>query len=159
MKTQQFDCYAAEAALGDGRAFRGVDEAQRWVDDLRDTPWWQLQGYGLHVLRIEVGLADARKLGKDAVAVGWYERSKNAGRVEFKRSALNESTVLHEVAHVLASAVHGSKSHDPAWARTYLTLVSCVIGPDAYVTLQRSFDAHGVDYDAPPAPATSGIAL
>lgn len=145
--TQQDECYVAELALGSGRSFADYDAAQRWVDDLRDTPWWHLQGFSLYVLRIEVG--PATRLAREFAGVGWFEREKSAGRIELKRDALDERTILHEVAHVLASAVHDSKSHDPAWARTYLTLVSSVMGPDAYLALQRSFDQHGVDYDAP----------
>lgn len=157
MKTQQLDCYAAEGGLDNGPTFRDVAAAQKFVDDLRDTHWWQLQGYSLHVLRIEVGAAT--KLSDRFSGVGWYDDDKNAGRIELKPAGLNTRTVLHEVAHVLASAVHKSKSHDPAWARTYLTLVSCVMGPDAYLALQRSFDAHGVDYDAPRPAKAGAIAL
>lgn len=155
-RTQQFDCYAAEGGLESGPTFPDWDAAQRWVDDLRDTPWWNLQGFSLYVLRIEVG--PATKLSNKFAGVGWYEDDKNAGRIELKRCGLNTRTVLHEVSHVLADAVYKSTGHDPAWARTFLTLVSCVMGPDAYLALQRSYDAHGVDYDAPTSRA-GGIPL
>lgn len=155
MRTQQFDCYAAEGALGDGRTFRDVAEAQRFVDDLRDTHWWHLQGYSLHVLRIEVSLSRSTKFN----GIAHWEADKSAGAIGLTRTGLRERTVLHEVAHVLATAIHGSKSHDPAWARTYLTLVSYVMGSDAYLALQRSFDAHGVDYDAPRPVQAGAIAL
>jgi hypothetical protein len=156
MKTQQAQCYDAQAnaALSTGEIFADVADAQRWVDELRDTSWWHLQGYSLRVLRIEVGLTRGKFAG-----VGWFEADKNAGRIELRSDALNACTALHEVAHVLAQAIHGSKLHDPAWARTFLTLVSCVLGSDEYLTLQRAFDAHGVDYDAPRSAQAGAITL
>lgn len=142
MITQQQECYAAEAALRNGRAFMSVEEVQTFVDSLREERWWTLQGYGLKVRRIEVGKSNSRKHS----GVGWFEEDAKAGRIELSGTGLNMRVVLHEVAHVLASAQHGSKSHDPWWARTYLTLVSYVMGTESYLTLQTAFDAKGVDY-------------
>lgn len=149
MITQQQDCYAAEVAADNGRRFGSVAEVQTFVDGLRDTPWWTSQGFHLKVLRIEVGSSRSKKFG----GVGWFDKDANAGRIELTKYGLCERVVLHEVAHVLAQAIHGSKSHDPWWARTYLTLVSCVMGAEAYLTLQASFDLHGVDYDVPLTPS------
>lgn len=142
--TQQEQCYAAQSALLPGRSFASVGEAQRFVDALRDEPWWTGQGYHLRVLRIEVGASRSRKFN----GVGWFEEGVNAGRIELTKTGMTERTVLHEVAHVLACAIHGSKSHDPWWARTYLMLVYWVMGAEVYRTLQSAFDAQGVDYDA-----------
>lgn len=157
MRTQQLDCYAAEAGLDVGTRFVDVGAAQRFVDGLRDTPWWQLQGYSLHVLRIEVHPAH-HAVTRWAAQSTWYP-SKSAGKIDVTQNGLNTLVLLHEVAHVLADAIHRSTGHDPAWARTFLTLVSYVMGSDAYLALQRSFDAHGVDYDAPRAPQAGAIAL
>lgn len=152
--TQQQQCYAAETALDTGRTFASVDEAQAWVDALRDEPWWHLQRFSLAVLRIEVGLIDRRKARRCA-GVGWYEKEMSAGRIELDRDALNARVALHEVAHVLASAMYDSTSHDPAWAMTYLTLVSYVLGSEEYLKLQRAFDELGVNYDV--VPKSSGV--
>lgn len=146
--TQQQECYAAETVLGIGDVFTDVTAAQTWVDNLRNEHWWHLQGYSLAVLRIEVGSARGN-------SIGWYEKEKSAGRIELASSQLNKVTVIHEVAHILAMSMHGSKTHDPAWARTYLTLVSCVLGPDDYLKLKGSFDEHGVNYDV--TPKSSGV--
>lgn len=143
MITQQQECYAAESDVSRGRVFDTVAEAQRFVDSLRDERWWTTQGYHLAVSRIEVGAAGKGKKN----SVGWYEKDKGAGRIELTTHGLCMRVVLHEVAHVLASARHGSKSHDPWWAKTYLTLMSYVMGTDAYLTLQAGFNARGVDYD------------
>lgn len=141
MITQQHACYAAEDSLERGKLFKSVADVQRFVDAMRDERWWILQRYPLYVIRIEVGAA------KGTSSVGWFDKDKGAGRIELVAQHLDTKTVLHEMAHVLASAVHRSKSHDPWWARTYLTLVSCVMGPEAYLALRNAFDAKGVDYD------------
>lgn len=154
-KTQQLDCYAAQEALPRGQAFASLEEVQRWVDDLRDTPWWHLQGYSLHVLRIEV---QPYRSAKFAGCAQWCKED-NCGVIALTPDGRTVRTVLHEVAHILADAAHDSTGHDPAWARVFLTLVSCVMGPDAYVTLRESFDAHGVSYDAGTPAASSTFAL
>jgi putative metallohydrolase (TIGR04338 family) len=156
-KTQQLQCYAAEVGVPDGSRFRDVAEAQRFVDELRDEPWWHLQGYSLAVLRIEVH--PASRTNQQWHGVSQWFPDKSAGLVELSPSGLSTRVVLHEVAHVLADSALASTGHDPAWARTYLTLVSCVMGPDAYLKLRESFDAHGVDYDAARTHGASGIAL
>lgn len=143
MKTQQQECYSAEATVDNGRRFASAAEVQEFVDGLRDKLWWTAQGYHLAVLRIEVGTSRSTK----HAGVGRYEKEAGAGRIELTSHGLCMRVVLHEVAHVLAQAQHGSKSHDPWWARTYLTLVSLVMGTDAYLTLRAAFDLHGVDYD------------
>lgn len=143
MKTQQDECYAAERRLERGRLFDSIEDAQRFVDELRDAPWWHAQQFDRHVLRIEVE-ATGRGVTRSG---GSFDKAASAGLVELAPHGMHTREVLHEVAHVLARAVHGSQSHDPWWARTYLTLVSCVMGAEAYLTLQRSFDEQGVDYD------------
>ena len=155
MITQQQDCYKAEAVAPYGRRFMSVAEVQSFVDSLRDEPWWTAQGYGLKVPRIEVGKSNSKK----HAGVGWFDADLGAGRIELTGAGLHMRVVLHEVAHVLSMAIHGSKSHDPWWARTYLTLVSYVMGGDAYLTLQASFDVHGVDYTVPSSGRPGVIAL
>lgn len=155
MKTQQQECYAAQAALPDGRRFASVAEVQRFVDELRDRLWWTAQGYHLAVLRIEVGATRSKKFN----GIGWFDREAKAGRIELTPEGLTMRTVLHEVAHVLSVAQHGSKSHDPWWARTYLTLVSLVMGTEPYLALRSAYDATGVDYDVTTATRPGVIAL
>ena len=79
--------------------------------------------------------------------VGWYEPHNRAGACEMLPCHWNELVVLHELAHVLASARFGSTSHDPAFARVYLELVALVMGPSAYVPLYEAFEQHGVNHD------------
>ena len=142
-KCQQYELYAAEGAAPTGRRFDSLEDIQVFVDQLRDTWWWRSLGYWI-VERVEVG--KARNGGRGG-SVGWYEKEMNAGRMEMAPVHWTELIVLHELSHVLAEALYDSKSHDPAFARTYLQLVFCVMGDEAYQALQSSFDRNGIVYD------------
>lgn len=139
MPTQQFTLYDAEETTGHGRTFASLAEIQTYVDELRDTEWWS-RLYWM-IAKVEVGTS--RKWHE---SVGWFDRDKNAGRMEMGHRHRTELDVLHELSHVLAKARHGSDSHDPTFARTYLETVYLVRGSDAYLELQAAFDRAGIDY-------------
>lgn len=122
------------------------------MDGLRDLPYWE-RNYP-QVLRVEtfVRASNAR-----SSAAYWAERL-GAGLVELAPRHLCELIVLHEVAHVLASARYGSRSHDPWFARVYLELVYEVLGSEAYSALRERFDVNGVDYDVDQS-VPAGVAL
>lgn len=141
MKTQQFDLYAAEREVNVGRTYDLV-QIQVLLDDLRETPWWTERF--AKVRRVEAG--PARLGGRDG-SVGWFEEAMGAGRIELAPAHRNELSICHELAHVLAQAVHGSKSHDPYFARTYLELVYFVMGAAAFQALYHAFESHGIDHD------------
>lgn len=145
MRTQQYDLYASERGVQDGPVFASVADVQVWLDDLRDTWWWE-RWLTDSVKRVEVGIG---RPGPGVAGVGWYERPKLAGRMEFARGAeLNERRLVHELSHVIASARRDSKSHDPWFARVYLELTYLIRGSDRYLELRQAFDAHGIDYEA-----------
>lgn len=141
VRTQQDEIYAAEAEVAHrGRTFTSENAAQAWVDSLRETWWWQ-RFFWRGPARTEVYW---RSRGSDSV--GKYDKANDAGILEMLPSHRNELFILHELAHVLAAALNGSKAHDPFFARTYATLVYLVLGSDAWLELQESFDKHGIDY-------------
>jgi hypothetical protein len=145
VREQQDALYAAEREVHNGPVFPDVAAVQRWLDDLRETWWWE-EWIGERVLRVEAGIGNP---GKTAAGVGAYYPDRLSGRLEFKPGAeLNERRCVHELAHVIASAVCHSKSHDPWFARVYLELTYLIRGPIAYQELQRSFDRYGIDHDA-----------
>lgn len=154
-RCQQEELYAAERGVDHGRQFDSIEAIQVFVDGLRDERWWFAQGFWT-VERIEVGRPSKRN-ERDG-SVGWYEKAMNAGRIEMAQVHWDELTVLHEVAHVLADALHNSEAHDPYFARIYLTLVSCVMGPQVYTRLRNSFDRRGVIHD-PHTTTTNPFAL
>lgn len=138
MPTQQYALYASEEAAPRGRQFRTVPEVQAYLDELRDRPWWPER-----ILRVEAG--PARQSGR--CSVGWWQEEKQAGRVEMLAEHMYHQAILHELAHVVAAAMHRSKAHCPHFARTYLELVYREMGPDAYRTLWDSFESHGIKHD------------
>lgn len=145
MRTQQLDLYAAEREIHDGPVFRDVRAVQEWLDDLRETWWWE-EWIGERVLRVE---AARGRPGPHAAGVGSYYPERLSGRLEFAKGAeLNERRCVHELAHVIAAATHNSKSHDPWFARVYLELTYLIRGTAAYQELLAAFDRHGIDHDA-----------
>lgn len=139
-RTQQFDIYAAEVGLDRGRAFDSVDEVQAFVDDLRETWWWP-RWYD-RLARVEVGPARSRRK-----AVGWYDHEMGAGRIEVPPAMRTELTIVHELSHVVAEVYHGSKSHDPAFAREYARLTYLVRGSAAWLRLYDAYTGYGIEYD------------
>lgn len=134
---QQDTVYAAEAELKGVHefAFEDIAEVQRFLDGLREQRWWP----------ILIGRVEAYKRRGGGRSVGWYEPAKHAGGMEL--ATLKMTTVLHELAHVLAEALHGSHAHDPWYCREMLQLVYRVLGSDAYVLLRSAYEQHGVIHD------------
>lgn len=139
MSCQQYELYAAEGGVPKGRTFGSIEEIQKYVDDLRERPWWILE-YG-KVLKVEV--AKSRAKG----SVGGFYPEKNAGRIEMAECHWNELYVLHELAHVLAKARHQSQAHCPYFARVYLEMVSREMGPETYTKLYEAFENHNIEHD------------
>lgn len=135
---QQDELYSAERSITQGFEFHSVDEVQEYVDQMRDTPWWERnfsQVRRVEVIRWQKGKADGGGYAGDGIGVvPWHP-------------AWHELIVVHEVTHALASARFQSHAHDPWFARVYLEAVWTYMGPDAYVALRRAFGKHGVDHD------------
>lgn len=136
---QQFELYAAEGTADRGQRIAPGD-LQAWVDDLRELPYWQ-RNYE-EVLRVE---AHVLRSDKDGSVGGWFPEN-GCGQIEMAPCHLTELYVLHEVAHVLASARYSSHAHDPWFARTYLELVSARLGGAVYEELYQAFTARGIDH-------------
>lgn len=141
MNCQQDKLYAAERQVPVGGHFHTVGAMQRWVDDMRDTWWWQL--WYPNVRRVDVHPRD----GRCSCSVGAFNAANRSGIVEMLRVHWTELVVIHELAHVLADARHGSHSHDPAFARVYLELVALIMGPATYSQLYDQFEAAGIQHD------------
>jgi hypothetical protein len=135
---QQFQLYAAEGVVR-GQAI-APDHLQRWVDGLRDLPYW-LRNFP-QVLRIETHV---RRSSREGSVGGWYPKD-GCGVIEMAPVHLTDLYVIHEVTHVLAHARYDSHAHDPWFARTYLELVHARLGSERYLELARSFDRAGIDY-------------
>lgn len=139
---QQYELYASEGGVEQGREFKTEAELQAWVDGLRENVWWER--FYPQVRRVECGFVSG---GKGSVGA-WF-KDKGAGRIEMAPGHRNELVVCHELAHVLADARYGSQAHCPWFARVYLELVYLVMGWATWDSLHRSFDAHDVEHDPP----------
>lgn len=140
LHTQQDELYAAEESVTTrGMTFATSREAQVYLDALRDTWWWQ-KFFWKAPARTEIYW----KARGDSV--GSYDKAKDAGLLEMVPAHRNELFILHELAHVVAEALHGSHAHDPYFARTYAVLVYCVLGSDAWLQLQRGYEAQCIEY-------------
>lgn len=140
-KTQQDAVYAAEGVASAALPPQAMSlaEAQDFVDNLlNNADWWDAEAP--EVYRVEVGPARSR-----TKSIGWYERDKNAGRIELAPPGRNPLTICHELAHVFCEAKGFAKVHNPGWARCYLTLVYRVMGSEAYKALWYAFQAEGVE--------------
>jgi putative metallohydrolase (TIGR04338 family) len=140
---QQFELYASEASIPRGREFTSVEEMQRWVDDLRENPWWER--FYPQVLRVEAVFKPS-----GSCSCGGWTPSMGGGRIEMLPCHRNELVVCHELAHVLAAARFKSKAHCPWFAKTYLELVYLVMGTEAWTALRESFVAGGISFNPDP---------
>lgn len=136
--TQQEQVYAAERNLDLGHEFKTIDEARAFVDQLREQWWWDY--FYEKIEDVEVHPIRARR------SQAHWDEHERAGMIELAPHGRNVKTITHELAHVVAGALRGSSAHDPAYARTYACLTYLISGSDAWLQLQASFDAHGVDY-------------
>lgn len=137
MSCQQYELYAAEECFEHDRP---VEDLQGFVDAMREHDWWDRNFP--NVLGIE-----AHVDGRRASSVGFFDDAARGGLIDMAPKHVTELFTCHEVAHVLASARYGSKSHDPYFARTYLELVCTVMGSAAYVELRAAFDQARIDYE------------
>jgi putative metallohydrolase (TIGR04338 family) len=137
---QQFELYAAEATISGGRTFASEKELQEYVDELRESDYWQ-RNFD-KVQRID---AFAHPPSWRSGSVGGM-RDDVIGQIEMAPVHMCELFVIHEVSHVLAEARYGSHSHDPWFARTYLELAYTALGSETYAVLVAAFDRGGIDH-------------
>lgn len=149
IRCQQDAVYRAEASfMPRGRHLADEDALQRYVDDLRDLPWWEANCPGLE--RIDAQVLPTSKHGSVGTLVDGF------GFIEMSPMHMTGLFVLHEVAHVVAAVRYGSTSHDPWFARTFLELLS-LVEPQCYMPLYLAFKKEGVDFEVQA--SGGGIAL
>lgn len=141
MPTQQAALYAAEDEIFEGVYFTSLEHVQEWIDGLRDIWWWEARVP--QVLKIDVHPANVGERDQ-----AWYDESTRTGIIEFATPIPSMRSVVHELAHVLAQARHGSQSHDPWYARILLELTYLLRGIPTYEALFAAFVRHGIDFDA-----------
>lgn len=117
----QLSVYAAEdaALAGRGRRFRHLGEVRAYVDELVAGDWWADRWP--EVDAIGVGRSRSRRFTGYALQ----------GCAEIRLATLEETVLLHEVAHVVTPGA----GHGPAFVGALLELVRERMGFHAYGAL------------------------
>lgn len=143
VRTQQEEVYTAQRVLPAGLRFDGRADAQRYVDTLRDEPWWEQFFPLVEDVEVHVGPCGA---GWGGVAA--FHEGERCGVIQLDpNGGMTQATIVHELAHILANAHRESTGHDPAFVRTFLELVYHTYGSEAWQGLKASFLQHGVVID------------
>lgn len=137
---QQSAVYAAENACRIGKVFRTTAAAQAFVDELTAQSWFDERWPNVRCIEVTV------KTKVDRSSVGAWYADERIGHCDMLPHHLNERTLCHEVAHVLACARYGSRAHDPWFARIYLELVYHMMGSEAWCELRDALEAAGIDF-------------
>lgn len=124
---QRARVYNAESCIPFGKKYESVGECQAYVDELLRLPQVRYYWNGYSSIRVHDGRGGRR------ARAGW-------GKVFLPKWARNESTILHEVAHVLSPS--GVK-HGPEFCRNMIRLVDIVIGHDAALVLEGTYKGKG----------------
>lgn len=135
---QQDELYASEREAIQGPSFESVEQVQQWVDDLRESDWWERNFP-------EIRRINVHKWAKGTMDAAGLDRNGNA--VVPWWPGWGGLLMLHEVCHCLAEDRFGSVSHDPWFCRMYAEAVYTFLGSEAYLSLTEAFKRHGVDYD------------
>lgn len=138
VRCQQDEVYAAENKAGGWGRDLTIDEARGYATDLVSESWFREQ-WG-RVLDVEVNGRRARD------GVGHWDEKTWVGQVELGPGVRNERTLLHEIAHVVAAAQHGSNAHDPAFVGIYLELCYRRRGVEVWTALREAMLANGVEW-------------
>jgi putative metallohydrolase (TIGR04338 family) len=139
IKTQQQQVYRAQRDVPLGRRFKSITEVQEYLDGMRDTWWWHRWYW--RIPRVEVYAATTEKTSM----AGWDE-ANNAGLIILHKENRDQRALVHELAHVVAEALHNSHAHDPAYCRDYANLTYLIMGGDAWLKLQEGFEREKVEY-------------
>ena len=135
MSEQQQKVYTAQREVVDGVSFIDYAAAQDFADSITSRSWWR--EFYPHVVRIEV-----LRMRAGDPAVGRHESRDNCALVALPPEMLNETVLLHELAHAVFDEDQG---HGPIWAREFMTLMYRVAGSDRYLELYDAFTHHGVN--------------
>lgn len=144
--SQQYDIYDAERASTPGRRFETVEEMQVWVNAVLQQDWWG--EVHPHCKAVEVlpvtyrkskGMKPKASARLDHRGVGMLMVARGEGQ--------DELTLVHELAHIGATARFNTEGHDPTFAREFLELTYRIRGIEEWERLKASFIQHGIVWD------------
>jgi putative metallohydrolase (TIGR04338 family) len=159
--SQRAKCYRAEDATSMSRIMQwgsrpDIATCQRFVDDVLSRPWavklWNraprfstttwVRGVGRNATQVSTTTTDHRSV---RVTDNGGKRGSCASHhvIYVSTCHRNHMVMLHELAHCLTPDDVG---HGREWARTYLLLVTKIMGAKAGAELRASFRTHKVKY-------------
>lgn len=144
MPNQQDELYAAERGVPQGRRLKGLEDLESFVEGVRESNYWDRLFDDM--VMIECACKRSPKDGSVGGLTGSDAWGRH-GKIEMSPEHMTELFVCHEVAHVIAEARYGSRSHDPWFARTYLELVSQFVGTESYTQLHANFVRDNIDFN------------
>lgn len=138
---QQDKVYVAERGVDSSLQFEHEQDAKKWLNAVRDTPWFRDNFPGVRYLEVQYDARQLHSVGcfEDGVVLSVMGPAHTSGLY-----------LCHETAHGLCTARYGRGAHSPWFCRIYLELVYLLLGPATYAALRRAFEDHGVDHDPGP---------
>jgi putative metallohydrolase (TIGR04338 family) len=128
---QRSKVYASEKGLRRGNRFNRIEDCQRYVDLVIDSPWWRTHCQ----TRPHVQVRD----GRGRRHAGAYDHKRAIALPKWSRSEL---IILHELAHI--ATPHSCAAHGAEFARNYVDLVRFFMGERAGARLENAFRANRV---------------
>lgn len=137
--SQRDAIYDAEDSVDPGTRFSSLAAAQRFVDEVIASEYWDRLPERPQV----VELGDGRSRRHACAEETWF-----GARVKLPLWARTPLTVLHELAHTVTS--RAAESHGPEFAAQYLRLVRRFLSEEHWSRLRAAFEQRGVVVAAPP---------
>lgn len=127
--------YAAEEAAFGGTTLeerRSLAELQARAKTIVDGDWWRQAGAPA------VDVVAARRTARSSSA---RHDGRHAAVIRLASGQLDDVTVAHELAHLLAGIGHG---HDDRFRAAHLDVVALLVGPPAASMLAHAYSAFGL---------------
>ena len=99
------------------RCILNIHSLRAWVDGITSSDWWRQRYPGVHSVEVKDGRRRRR-------ACGWREGTR--GTISLPRRSRQQSSILHELAHVVIN--NTVAAHGPMFVQHYLALVDMWIG-------------------------------
>lgn len=133
---QRARVYAAERNFH-GYRLQTADAVRSYVGRIVRSAWWQRRSAVREVEVHEISRARYYSADRESRYVGFVILRGDA-------KAHDESTILHELAHILTPA--NVSVHGPEFCHDYLNFVLKWMGPEAFVDLKSRFTRKKVQY-------------
>ncbi|CAN5573543.1 hypothetical protein BH24ACT5_BH24ACT5_15490 [soil metagenome] len=134
---------AVEAAAFGGTTVDEVvrrSQAEAWIGEVVDGPWWRQAGPPVQVRRPRSSTrsSSARVTADDDRRLG----SRAPVEIQLADEQCSQATVAHELAHALAGVPAG---HGPRFRVAHVDVVSVIVGRSTGAFLAECYDRFGLE--------------